>query len=209
MVVGLAKSLGIELNASTLATAVPLTDAYRAVGAVTVNGVTLTPEAGATIVIYSQANAIVSLNARVRIGDLKLASRHDFKIDTRAVGGLIPLGLFPRLPGGLPKIAGFKLIGDVDVKLLPPDGATPAAAAITVSLKLPDFLKIGGVNFQSKVSMRATAAAGLIVDNLTIGPLNADIGASTCRPFRSRTSATRTSGGGRAKPASSAAPAST
>jgi hypothetical protein len=184
VIVGLAKSLGIPVNASTLETAVPLTDAYRALGAVTVNGVTLAPEAGASIVIYSQANAIVSANARVRIGDLKLASRPDFKIDTRAVGGLIPLGAFTRLPSGLPSLGGFKLVGDVDVKLLPPDGATPAAAAITVSLKLPDFLKVGGVNFESKVSLRATAAAGLIVDNLTIGPLNADIGALSVKAFQ-------------------------
>src|SRR5581483_7092435 len=119
-----------------------------------------------------------------RIGTLGLATKPSFLIDTRPVAGRIPLGVFSRLPGGLPKIAGFDLVGNVGVVLLPSDGAAPGAAAVDVHLRLPAFLTHGGVSFTTLVRLRATAAEGLVVDNLTIGPLNADIGALTVKALR-------------------------
>ncbi|HEY6781325.1 MAG TPA: LamG domain-containing protein, partial [Thermoleophilaceae bacterium] len=172
------------LGLRMLGTVLNLTDGYLARGSVTVNGVTLRAEAGAAVAIFPQANAIVSSNARLEVGKLKLANQRDFTLRTTDVGGQIPLGQFARLAGGLPRIAGFKLAGDVKITLLAPNGATPAEAQITASLQLPEFLKLGGVDFQSQVKLRATYEQGLIVDNLTIGPLNADIGALAVNDFR-------------------------
>ncbi len=173
-------ALGLRLMGKVL----ELTDGYLARGPITVNGVTLTPANGAAVLVYPQADAIVSSNAGLSVGQLKLDNQRDFTLDTTLRGGQIPLGAFPRIPSSLPRIGGFKLAGDVKVSLLPASGATPAEAQITASLQLPEFLKRGGVEFQSQVKLRATAAQGLIVDNLTIGPLNVDVGALAVDDFR-------------------------
>jgi hypothetical protein len=173
-------SLGLRMMGKVL----ELTDGYLARGPITVNGVTLTPADGAAVLVYPQADAIVSSNARLSVGQLKLDNQRDFTLDTTLRGGQIALGAFPRIPSSLPRIGGFKLAGDVKVNLLPASGSAPAEAQITASLQLPEFLKRGGVEFQSQVKLRATAAQGLIVDNLTIGPLNADVGALAVDDFR-------------------------
>lgn len=174
------KYMGVRMAGTVL----NVTDGYLARGSVTVNGVTITPQGNAAIAIFPQADAIVSSNAKLRIGALKLDNPPSFTLSTKDVGGQIPLGQFARLASGLPSVAGFKLAGDVKVTLLPAHGLTPAEAQITASLKLPEFLKVGGVDFQSQVKLRATYEQGLIVDNLTIGPLDADIGALAVNGFR-------------------------
>ncbi len=179
----LARQLGISTAAAPLERAIDLTDAYRAIGSVTVNGVKLTPEDGASIVLYPQANAIASSDARLRIGDLRLGGRRDFVLDTAQRAGQIALGSFPRLPGGLTKLGGFPLVGNVDVKLRAEPGA-PAEALIDARLKLPEFLQRGGVSFESVVRLRATNAEGLVVDNMTVGPLDAELGGLSLQRVR-------------------------
>ncbi len=174
------KYMGVRMAGTVL----NLTDGYLARGTITVNGVTFTPQGNAAIAVFPQVGAIVSSNARMRVGDLRLDNDPSFTMSTKDVGGRIPLGQFPRLANGLPSIGGFKLAGDVKVTLLPPNGATPAEAQIVASLQLPEFLKRGGVDFQSQMTLRATHAAGLIVDDLRIGPLNADVGALAVEDFR-------------------------
>ena len=180
----LGKQLGLpDLSTAQANGALRFTDAFTIRGAATVNGATLRPEGSATIVIFPQINAVVSANARLSLGDLKLAARANFKLDTRFVGGRLPLGSFPRLPG-LPSLGAFNMVGDVDVSLAPADGVIPSEALVTVRLKLPSFLKVGGVDFQGEVKMRANAREGLIVDNLTIGPINAKLGALDVTAFQ-------------------------
>ena len=166
----LAKSLGIGTDTQSLETAIDLTDAYFARSAVRVNGVMLHPN-DAAVVVYPQIDAIASSNATFTVGDLELGAHRNFVLPTSAKGGRIDLGSFPRLDAGrLTEIAGIELVGDVDVTL---GHAGKPEALITARLKLPWFLKVGGVDLQSAVEMRANNRDGLIVDNLTIGPLDA------------------------------------
>jgi hypothetical protein len=147
-----------------------LTDAYIATGPVRVNGVDLIPKSGASVIVAPKEHAIVSSNAAVEIGGIGLAAPPDFVLDTKTVGGGIPLGSFARLPGFLKSLGFFDLTDNVDVTL-DKDGAV-----VTVHLKLPDFLNVGGGPGVGQVTMRATMADGLKLDQLVIGPLNLGIG---------------------------------
>ncbi len=153
--------------------AVRLSDLYFSDGPVSVNGVTLTPSARASIVIAPQVNAVVSSDARMSVGDLKLRNDPSFLMDLTPSGGRIPLGSFARAASPLGAIGGFALGGDVSVSLDYSDhrfGATIAA-----HLMLPSFLRVGGVSAQGDVKLRANNDDGLILDNLRIGPINAQL----------------------------------
>jgi hypothetical protein len=94
------------------------------------------------------------------------------------LGSDVPLGQFQRLelPDALKTSGSFGLIDDVDVTLVPGDATTPAGAKITVHLKLPDFLSYGGISLEGAVTLLATTDGSLILDDFTIGPLDADLG---------------------------------
>lgn len=168
---------GESIPAKLVDRSISLTDAYISPGPVTINGVTLDPQGKATVVLYPQVNAIASSDAAFSAGQLKLGARRDFVLDTRANGGRIPLESFPRLPGGIASFGGFPLVGDVGVTLVPGSAVGPAGAEITATVQLPKFLSVGGGRLEGRVKLRATAAEGLIVDNLRIGPLDANLGA--------------------------------
>ena len=174
----LATQLHIGTDVQSIDTAISLTDAYKSNGPVEINGVTLTPQNGAAIVIYPQANAIASANASLSVGGLKLGAPQRFLIGTRPRFGGVNLGTFARLPGGLGDIGGLSFAGDVSVNL------SAGGASITASLQLPDFLKLGGVDFQGRVTLHASNDQGLVVDNATIGPINADLGALSVQQLK-------------------------
>jgi len=153
---------------------IDLTDAYVAVGPITVNGVDLEPRGDARIVIWPQVNKIASSDASMSVGGIELKHERDFDLDTTPVaGGKIPLGnSFPRLPGSTLKALGaFGLVGNVGVVLEPDGGST-----ITVQLELPEFLRrLPGVSGRGEVRLRATNADGLVLDRLSIGPIDAGV----------------------------------
>jgi hypothetical protein len=145
-----------------------------------VNGLALTPIAGAAVLVYPQANLLSSSAADASVGGIKLAipvtGHRSFLLNTAAVNGEIPLGGFLRA-GGVSSLAGFALAGaGVDVTLVSPNGLTPASARITATLRLPHFLQLAGSNATGQVTFRATTNDGLILDKMRIGPLSASVG---------------------------------
>ncbi len=150
-------------------------DAFIAYDPVKVNGLTLTPAPGAAIVIAPQINEVVSSNAHMAVGNVQLQNSPSFIMNLAARGGSIPLGSFARAAGGLADIAGFALGGDITVTL--DDSGGTFGLKIHVHLSLPSFLQVGGVSAQGDVTLHASNDDGLVIDNLTIGPIDADLGA--------------------------------
>jgi Concanavalin A-like lectin/glucanases superfamily len=186
----LARQYGIPLQAGAVGQAINLSDAYLATGEVTINGVKITPAAGASVVIFPQVNAIASSNARMSVGSLKLANPSRFIIDTRLQNGAIPFGNFGLAAGSARALAAFDLVGDVKVEAIPAPkvlrGARPSVprARITTNLRLPPFLRIGGSDLRSQVVLEADTDRGLVLNSMRIGPLNADMGALAIQQFR-------------------------
>ncbi len=150
---------------------------YRATGAVTVDGVRLTPRNGASIIVAPSFYKVFSSDAGFTVGGIRLRDQPDFSLDTTPnAAGRIPLGSFPRLGGGLAALGGFALTGDVDVALTPGTPDTPAGAEISAHLQLPSFLEAGGIHVQGDVRLRVTDGGVIVLDNLRIGPIDAEIG---------------------------------
>lgn len=179
IVVSIARGLGIPVDGRSAGTALRLSDAWVARASVTVNGVRWTPGDGAAVVFYPQGNALASSAASMAIGRLRLAAPSRFLVDLRARAGRIPLGAFGLASGGLRALGGFPLAGNVDVALVP--SQTAPAAEITTSLRLPAFLRRGGVDMQGQVRLRATTDAGLQLSGMRVGPLDGELGALAIR----------------------------
>ncbi|MEA2422281.1 MAG: large repetitive protein, partial [Thermoleophilaceae bacterium] len=181
IVQGLARLLRFPVKEGTinakLGPAFSLSDAWVAVGSILVNGVELEPQDGARIVFYPQANQIVSSNAAMSVGGIKLANQPDFSLDTKpTAGGVIPVGQFRRLPSPTTSLGDFPLTGDVGVVLKPGTAAAAPGAEISATLALPRFLDVGGGAGQANVKLGVTADGQLILDDMHIGPLAANIG---------------------------------
>ncbi|UUY03910.1 hypothetical protein LRS13_25220 [Svornostia abyssi] len=162
---------------------VSFTDGFISYDDVTVNGLTISPNAGGAVVIFPQADIVASSNASFAVGTVKLAARRDFLLDIGNAGNRIPLGTFA-LPSGVRQlIGGFNLAGDVKMELIPGTGSVPAGVEIIAQMELPKFLQIGGTTFRSSVRIRATTSGGLQLDDMKIGPLNTDIGALSVKEF--------------------------
>jgi hypothetical protein len=153
-----------------------LSEIYISYASVRVNGIDIRPAPGAAVIVAPQANTIASSNAKMFLGDIQLAAPAGFTLDTtpRPGGGTIPLGRFARVPG-LPSLAGFKLFGDVDVTLTP-GSVDNGGAQITVRLELPPIFRIGGGKAVAEAKLRATSDEGLVLDTLSIGPMNLSLG---------------------------------
>jgi hypothetical protein len=150
---------------------------YESRGAVTVDGVRLTPRNGASIIVAPSFYKVFSSDAAFTVGGIRLHDQPNFTLDTTpSSGGRIPLGSFPRLTGGLAALGGFSLAGNVDVTLTPGTPETPAGAEISAHLQLPSFLEVGGVHVQGDVRLRVTGDGVIVLDNLRIGPIDAEIG---------------------------------
>jgi hypothetical protein len=184
IVLKLAHDAGIPIQNDAVETAIRLTDAYIAKGPVIVNGVKLTPANGAAIVVYPQVNAIASSNGAMEVGGIKLGIQPNFILNTALQGGGIPICTCGILSGGLTRLAGFGLFGDVKVDLVPPSASAPAGAVITANLRMPEWLKTGGVDVEGQVQLRATTAQGLILQGMTIGPITAQLGALEIDEFK-------------------------
>jgi hypothetical protein len=150
-------------------------DAYIAYEPVKINGLTLIPATGAAIVVAPQLDEIVSSDAQMAVGNVDLQNKRSFIMNLAPHGNSIPLGSFARAGGGLADIAGFALGGDVTVAL--DDSGGTFGLTIHVHLALPSYLEVGGVSAQGNVTLRSTNADGLVIDNLSIGPIDADLGA--------------------------------
>jgi hypothetical protein len=151
--------------------------AYRTNGAVTIDGVRLTPRNGASIIVAPSFYKVISSDAGATVGGIRLRDQPDFSLDmTPSAAGRIPLGSFPRLAGGLAALGGFALTGDVNVALTPGTPDTPAGAEIGAHLQLPSFLEVGGIHVQGDVRLRVTGNGEIVLDNLRIGPIDAEIG---------------------------------
>ena len=120
-------SYHIPLNTADANLGLRLSDAYRAIGQVVVNGMTI--NAGLDgMVIFPQVHVIAAANAKLSIGAVNLANPMSgpFQIDTSPRFGRIPLGTFHSLPGS-DLVPGSAVVGDVSVTAVPPSGNEPAA----------------------------------------------------------------------------------
>ena len=150
---------------------------YRSVGPVVIDGTTLQPKEGASIIVAPSFYKVFSSNAGFTVGGIPLQDTPNFTLDTTpGAGQKIALGTFPRLSGGLDALGGFALAGDVGVTLTPGTPETPAGAEIAAHLALPSFLDVGGVRAQGDVRLRVTGDGRIVLDDLRIGPIDAAIG---------------------------------
>ena len=123
----------------------------------------------------------------MKLGNVPLDVRHDFVInsvdkDTFELANL-------KLPGSF-NIGGFPVSGYAKLTLYsflslrgakrPPEAGT----TITARLKLPDFLKNGGVSLEAGAVFKTTNDTGLQIDRANVGPLNADLGALRIQGLR-------------------------
>jgi hypothetical protein len=114
-------------------------------------------------------------------------------MDTRVVGGRIPIGTFPiAASNALRRLGSFPLVGDVKVELAG-DASNPSADVVA-NLQLPSFLRLGGADLRGQVRLSATRAGGLRLSSMVIGPLNANLGALASTTSSSRTTTGRRSG---------------
>jgi hypothetical protein len=171
--VGLGSGFFAHSSISSIDLTFGLIDAYITYGDVKVNGLTLRPESDAAVVVVPQLDEIVSSNAQMAVGNIDLQNQRSFIMNLAPRGGSIPLGSFARAAGALGDIAGFALGGDVSVAL--DDAGGTFGLTIHVHLSLPSFLQVGGVSVQGDVTLRATNADGLVIDNLRIGPIDAEV----------------------------------
>lgn len=155
--------------------------AYTSRGPVLVNGVTWTPQGAGRIVLFPQVRRIFSSNATMSVAGIRLDHPQAFSVNTAATNGQsrIPLGSFPRLPGGTRTMAGFALAGDVGVVLKAGGGAE-----LTVSLKLPPFLDAVGLSPQDGLKVSVTPEGAASLDGATIGPIDASLGPVGVRDLR-------------------------
>jgi hypothetical protein len=184
VVVDMAKSYHIPLNAADANLGLKLSDAYRAIGQVVVNGMTI--NAGLDgMVIFPQVHVIAAANAKLSIGAVNLANPMPgpFQIDTSPRFGRIPLGTFHSLPGS-DLVPGFAVVGDVSVTAVPPSGNEPAGTSITAKLQLPSWLSVGGVSADATVDLRATTDAGLMLDSMQTRVQDLNVGPVQIRNFQ-------------------------
>jgi hypothetical protein len=144
-----------------------------------VNGVAVDPAPGASIVVFTQVNKIVSSNAAMIVGGIPLQNKRDFGLDTRPLsGGEIPLGPIARVPS--PRTLGelaLPLRADVDLTLLPGTPEQPGGTRITTSLKLPAIFNLGlGAGAQADVTLRVTPTGELELDDMRVALPSVSIG---------------------------------
>jgi hypothetical protein len=175
----IARSAGLNPNdAQLMSTAIQRLDGYVGLGPTLLKGNwPVVPQGGADIMSFPGLGALTSSNASLDLGGLKFGdSPSGFSLDVDPHLPDISLGSLT--PPSLPDISGFPLIGDwTNVKL--GDGL----AKFKATLALPSFLSIGGVQLQASVDLSATLDH-LNFDNITIGPIDVDLGGLTISNFQ-------------------------
>ncbi len=173
----LAGTLKLERRSAVVDRALALADPFVARSSVALaDGFPIAPRGGASVVLAADVGAIASSNATVRVGGVDVSPRGGFVLPLDPKRAEIPFGTIPR-PPSLPKIGGFPIVGDLDVKLV--DGV----AQVTGKLQLPSFLRRAGGDAQAQVTLRATSDR-FVVDDLTIGPMDVQLGALRVDAFR-------------------------
>ena len=116
-------------------------DGYVATDRVLVNGVELNPAPGASIVVYTQVNKIVSSDAAMTVGGIALDApqRLQPRHDGRRTATRSRSATSRALPGPIADLGGFPMDGELDVTLLPGTRARRRGSQITTELKLPSF----------------------------------------------------------------------
>lgn len=187
-----ANKLALKPTQTLVTSALTFSDAYVATGAITLNGLDITPKRGAAIVFWPQLKMLASSDATLGVGGVKLADRRNFVLDLTPHNGSIDLGVFPRLAGSVTSLAGFRLAGDVAVRLTgPPDLLAPSnqparrpGATVTTRLQLPQDFTAAGAPAEGPVTFQSDNDRGLALDGATFGPVDGDLGALAFRSMK-------------------------
>ena len=174
----MARQYGLTLNRYNVNLALVRSDAYAAVGHVSVNGLGIDPAPNSAVVIFPQVHRIAASNAALAMSQLKLGHPPRFELDTTPHGGQIPFPQMPIIGGGDGPLEKFKFFGDVKIN------AVPGGATVTANLELPPFLRWAAGPATASVTMRATTDSGLSLDALRVGPLSAQIGPIQVNDFQ-------------------------
>ncbi len=146
-------------------------------GALTINGAALTPGPKASLVVYTQANKIVSSDAALAVAGIALEKKPGpFTLDTTPdANGRIPVGSFVRASG--PDDLGMlPMAGKLQLSLMPGAIGQPAAK-ISTNIKLPSFFNLGGnAPAYARVTLSVTADGKLALDELHVSLPKVNLG---------------------------------
>lgn len=174
----LSKNLDLDgSKTKVMEQATKLTDGYVAEGRALLNDkFPVIPGGGASIVSIPQGEALISANAELPVGKASYDPKKGFNLKLDPKKAKIPLGKLPK-PPKLPKLGGLEIVGDFDVDL------EKQEAKIKASLVLPKEITKAGLKLENQVILRATPT-DIIVDEVRVGPVDADIGALQVRDFK-------------------------
>ena len=162
--------------------------AYIASTTVKLNGMTLTPNDGASIVIDPIASHVFSSNATLKLGpfvikkgnvdldlnDYAVGSRHDY--NSLSYTGQTTTLLSFDASKDVPVIGGFPLNAGAELAFAADNGVRKSVA--TLHVELPSVFDVFGSGDQPSgaVSLAATNTSGLSLDTLNLSVPNASIG---------------------------------
>ena len=157
--------------------ALDFADAWVSDGPILLNGVKLTPQRNGRVVFFPQLGGVTSSDASISVGGVRLEHAPAFSLRTQPdAAGRIRIGSgFARSPGGVRGVAGFQLAGDVGIVLTPATASGDAGAVMDARLELPEFLSLAGERIRSNVKLRLTSEGEFVLDELHIGPIDAEI----------------------------------
>ncbi len=173
----------------------PGLDVYISKGPVRLNGVTISPKLGRSVVVYPKTERVISSFATVSWGGLPLTipRKVDFNLGSgaikssgRAPGSPAPTGPKP-FPSGraqllffdgrksLPDIGGFPVNGQADLAVEARDGRRFSAGTIAYTLP-PVFKAFGDKPPSTRVKLTADNRGGPVVDDLDAIVPEANVG---------------------------------
>ena len=145
-------------------------DGFVSTGPVTSTASSSRPGPGASIVVYTQVNKIVSSNAALAVGGIALEQRPAFSLDTTAgEGRRDPARSIPARAGPMTDLGVLPMAGDLGVTPLPGDRPARRAPKISTNIKLPSFCNFGGGPAYARVTLRSTPTASSCSRTCTSG----------------------------------------
>lgn len=166
-----------------------LFDAYVSKKSVKLNGVTITPKNGASVVVYPSLERVISSNAvmvwggmRIKLvpGPIDLNLKGNVRITGKAKAGAklsIPDGQATLLSfdgrKDLPAIDGFRLNGQVDLVLKKANGKRSSVGTLRLTLP-PTFTLFGGSPPSAETSLAASNSGGPVIDHILLKVPQAD-----------------------------------
>ncbi len=170
--------------------ATQLTDSYVAEGRALLNDkFPVIPTDAADVLTMPQAKSLISAKAKIPVGSASYNPKDGLNLKLDPKKANIPLGKLPK-PPKLPKLGGLEIVGDFDVDL------EKQEAKIKASIVFPKQITKNGLRLDNEVILRATPER-IIVDEVRVGPTDAEVGAVKVEGFQIGTSARATSGWGR------------